>query len=78
MRTIIDLPEESIKALAELCKREGISRAEAIRRAVNAMLEKKPPPTMSMREAAAAWRKFGLPFDDGLEYQRRIRAEWDE
>ncbi len=38
MRTIVDLPDEQVEALAELCEREKISRAEAIRRAVAAML----------------------------------------
>ncbi len=30
MRIIIELPEDQVNALAELCKSEGISRAEAI------------------------------------------------
>jgi Ribbon-helix-helix protein, copG family len=34
VRTIIDLPEEQIRKLTSFCRREGISRAEGIRRAV--------------------------------------------
>jgi len=34
MRTIVDLPAEQIRALDEICEREAISRAEAVRRAV--------------------------------------------
>ena len=34
MRTIIDLSEEQVQRLGELCRREGVSRAEAVRRAV--------------------------------------------
>lgn len=34
MRTIVDLPEDQLAALRELCECEGISRAEAIHRAV--------------------------------------------
>ena len=34
VRTIVDLPEEQIRKLTLLCRRERISRAEAIRRAV--------------------------------------------
>jgi metal-responsive CopG/Arc/MetJ family transcriptional regulator len=34
MRTIVDLPGEQVEALASLCEREGISRAEAVRRAM--------------------------------------------
>jgi len=33
MRTIIDLPDDQVKALAELCKSQSISRAEAVRKA---------------------------------------------
>jgi len=39
MRTIIDLPQEQLGALARLCKVQKISRAEAIRRAVDRLLK---------------------------------------
>jgi metal-responsive CopG/Arc/MetJ family transcriptional regulator len=39
MRTIVDLPEEQIGALARLCEAQKISRAEAVRRAVALMLK---------------------------------------
>ena len=39
MRTIIDLPQEQLGALARLCEVEKISRAEAIRRAVDRLLK---------------------------------------
>jgi hypothetical protein len=42
MRTIIDLPREQIKKLALLCRREKISRAEAVRRAVDRFLRGSP------------------------------------
>jgi metal-responsive CopG/Arc/MetJ family transcriptional regulator len=71
MRTIIELPEDQLGALSELCKREGLSRAEAIRRAVAAMLEQ--------HRADSAGQAFGLwkrkPVD-GVAYQRRMRGEW--
>jgi hypothetical protein len=72
MRTIIDLPETQIEALDALCRREGISRAEAIRRAVDAHVrgerDRGPDPAFGL------WR--AKP-DDGLVYQRRLRREWD-
>ena len=34
MRTIVDLPDEQVKKLALVCRKEKISRAEAVRRAV--------------------------------------------
>ena len=71
MRTIIELPEDQVEALANLCRTEGISRAEAIRRAVAEYMDKQ-------RHATAAGA-FGLWRDrpvDGLEYERQLRDEW--
>lgn len=34
MRNIVDLPKNQIDSLASICRREGISRAEAVRQAV--------------------------------------------
>jgi metal-responsive CopG/Arc/MetJ family transcriptional regulator len=39
MRTIIDLSQEQLGALARLCEVQKISRAEAIRRAVDRLLK---------------------------------------
>jgi metal-responsive CopG/Arc/MetJ family transcriptional regulator len=38
MRTIVDLPQEQVKKLALVCRKEKISRAEAVRRAVEQWL----------------------------------------
>ena len=40
VRTIIDLPAEQMRRLALLCRKEKISRAEAVRRAVEQLLLK--------------------------------------
>ena len=34
MRTIVDLPDEQIRALDAYSKKHGVSRAEAVRRAI--------------------------------------------
>ena len=39
MRTIVEIPESQLKGLSRLCRRERISRAEAIRRAVAKLLK---------------------------------------
>lgn len=70
MRTIIELPEKALKALSDICQREKISRAEAIRRAVEAYTSRKQPTT---DEAFGIWRSRDL---DGLEYQEALRTEW--
>ncbi len=72
MRTIIELPLAQLQALDTLCVREGISRAEAIRRAVAEHLE---------RHRADAAGAFGIwrarRIGDSVRYQRRLRQEWD-
>ncbi|MEW6683881.1 MAG: ribbon-helix-helix protein, CopG family [Nitrospirota bacterium] len=70
MRTIIELSEKALKALSEICLREKISRAEAIRRAVEAYTSRKAPPS---EEAFGIWRSRDV---DSLEYQDTLRAEW--
>ena len=72
MRTIVDLPEPQIAALAELCRERGLSRAEAVRQAVDAFLRKQLPPPA---EAFGLWKQQPA-MEDGLEYQRRLRDEW--
>lgn len=72
MRTIIDLPPAQLDALDAWCERDGISRAEAIRRAVAAAIGAQ---TAVARESAyGIWRNRGI---DGLAWQESMRAEWD-
>ena len=72
MRTIIDLPDAQLEALDGICRRELISRAEAIRRAVDLLVRD--------RAAGASHAAFGLwrgaRAVDGLRYQERLRREW--
>jgi metal-responsive CopG/Arc/MetJ family transcriptional regulator len=72
MRTIIDLPAGDVDALDALCRREGISRAEAIRRAVaqHLLANRAGDPN----QAFGLWRARPV---DGLRHQRRLRREWD-
>ena len=70
MRTIIDLPYYQVNALAELCEREHISRAEAVRRALDAMLAAKH--AISRDAAFGAWAPRG---DSRAEVQA-LREEW--
>ena len=73
MRTIVDLPEPQLEGLDDWCRRERISRAEGVRRAVEAYI--------GARRAAGPDPAFGVWAGravDGLTYQRRIRREWDQ
>jgi hypothetical protein len=71
MRTIVDIPEDQLQMLTELCRRDDLSRAEAIRRAIAAFLAKETSPPA---ESFGLWRGRGI---EGVEYQQAIRSEWD-
>jgi hypothetical protein len=72
MRTIIDLPHDQLEALDGICRREEISRAEAVRQAVALLIRE--------RSASTSGVAFGLWRDrrqtEGLRYQERLRREW--
>lgn len=70
MRTLVDIPQRQISDLAAICLSEKISRAELVRRAISAYLEKKKPPTTA---AFGLWQERGV---DGLAYQEQMRSEW--
>jgi hypothetical protein len=72
MRTIIDLPPDQIEALDAYGRRERISRAEAIRRAVAKYV--RPVRREGADPAFGLWRGRRV---DGLKYQKRLRQEWD-
>jgi hypothetical protein len=72
MRTIIDLPASQLDALDAWCRRDEISRAEAIRRAVAAAVGQQA--SDGRERAYGLWRDRGV---DGLQWERTMRAEWD-
>lgn len=70
MRTLVDIPERQLKALTAICEAEKMSRAEIIRQAIAAYLEKKKP---GGGEAFGLWKERKV---DGLAYQDQARSEW--
>lgn len=74
MRTIIEIPEEQLRALDMWRHTRGISRAEAVRLAVANLLEGAARARTSMEAAFGLWSDRQL---DGLAEQERVRAEWD-
>ena len=73
MRTIVDLPEKQVQALARVCERENISRAEAVRRAVAGWVAAASPPP-SAAAGFGLWRHKKLK---ARPYLDRLRAEWE-
>ena len=73
MRTIVDLPEKQVQALARVCQQEKISRAEAVRRAVAGWVAAATPPP-SEAAGFGLWRHKKLK---ARQHVDRLRAEWE-
>ena len=71
MRTIVDLPEDTLRALKALARQQNLSQAEAIRRAVRIYLEENRPEPDA--EAFGLWAGR----TEGLAYERERREEWE-
>jgi metal-responsive CopG/Arc/MetJ family transcriptional regulator len=71
MRTIIDIPQPILDEIDALAKREKISRAEAVRRAMAEYLEKR-----SIQKPDAAFGIWKSRKIDPLAYEDELRREW--
>ncbi len=76
MRTIVDLPEEQIQALDTYRKKAGVSRAEAVRRAVASFLPAKPQRRFDFSNNPAFGSSKSFRKADSVEVVRRLREEW--
>ena len=79
MRTIIDLEDTQVNRLDACAKAEKVSRAEAVRRAVNLMVERAAAPQgtgLGLWAQADVTGKGVPPERDGLVLQRAMRDEW--
>lgn len=73
MRTIIELPDDQLEALGNLCVLENVSRAEMIRRAVGNYLQANQ--TGKGKNAFGLWKKKKV---NALKYEAKLRAEWSK
>lgn len=71
MRTIVELPGDQLSHLDAHCRRERISRAEAIRQAVALLLA-----DASRAQAARAFGLWRGRSDEALGKLERLRGEW--
>jgi hypothetical protein len=80
MRTIVDLPEDHVKALDSIGERHDLSRTELVRRAVAAYLENEQKAAKSKLDQYFGILKGSHLFEgmDGLAWQKKMRAEWDD
>lgn len=81
MRALINIPEQQLKVLSAICAARKLSRAEAVRQAIEAYIEQHRPLSAS---AFGVWRDQDAQLPgaaeplpkDGLAYQERMRSEW--
>ncbi len=73
MRTIVDLPGNQVRGLAALCRREKISRAEAVRRAVGKLLDEQKPSEDGLVAAFGLWQGRKLNVRRHVD---QLRDEW--
>lgn len=72
MRTIVDLPSNQVRALSSLCQAKKISRAEAVRRAIDHWIKKTG--MESPDEAFGLWKKRKI---NARKYIEKLRSEWN-
>ena len=72
MRTIIDLPDEQLEALGEICAQKKVSRAAVIRLAVAGYIQQAR--AGKGENAFGLWKKKNI---NALRFEDKLRAEWD-
>jgi hypothetical protein len=70
MRTLVDIPDQQIEALAIICGAENKPRSEIIRLAIAAYIEQH---TSAPVDVFGLWKNKPV---DGLAYQQEVRSEW--
>jgi len=73
VRTIVEIPDQLVKSLDEVVKREKCSRAALIREAVSEYLDRQAK--SSAEGAFGIWKGKKV---DALKYERNLRNEWGE
>ena len=71
MRTIVDLRDEQLGALARLCEKQKISRAEAVRRAVDRLIKESKSDRKNV--GFGIWKHKKL---EGRKFVEQLRNEW--
>ena len=71
MRTIVDIPDEQLGALARLCEKQEISRAEAVRRAVDRLIQESKSDQKDV--GFGSWKHKKI---ESRRFVERLRNEW--
>lgn len=70
MRALVDIPDRQLAELQAICQAKKLSRAEVIRRALAAFIER------NKATPASAFGLWASSTEDGVAYQERMREEW--
>ncbi len=73
MKTLLEMDGEQVNMLAKICKRDGISRAEAIRRAIDYYGSH----VLAPPDADAYFGYFKNRGIDSQAYVDKLRNEWN-
>ena len=71
MRTLVDIPEDELEELNALSQARKVSRAELIRQAVAGFLAQNKA---GLEDSFGLWKGRGV---DGVDYQNKLRSEWE-
>lgn len=75
IRTVVSLDEDDKRWLDETAAQQGVPMTELVRRAVRRYRESEVSPSFEeLLDAARGTWAAG----DGLDWQRKLREEWDE
>ena len=74
-RILTEIPDDDVRKLDEIAKREGKSRAAVLREAVTDYLE--VCGKEGFEKYFGLWERHGSTVD-GLEYERQLRGEWPD
>ena len=72
MRTIVDIPQQTLEEIDDLAKRGRISRAEVVRRAMAEYIGKQPRDRPDA--GFGVWKSRKV---DSRAYEDSLRAEWE-
>jgi hypothetical protein len=77
MRMLVDIPDASLDVLNAMAQEKGAPLAELVGNAVAeyVRVHGKKRTGEGIAKSAGLW---GKDFEDGLAYQERLRAEWDD
>lgn len=73
MRFLVDIPEDDLKWLDNVARKEGKSRAAVLREAVTDYIAAQSKE--GFEKYFGLWERHGSTVD-GLDYERKLRDEW--